>query len=96
MEVVDYNNVDNKLNIGYGDYAIAILCFALLTMNLIGSIYDIFLQKREVKGNKFILAFSIKRNWEKLIAPDSNNPRYERLKVFHGVRSTTFCRTTPS
>ncbi|CAK1584174.1 unnamed protein product [Parnassius mnemosyne] len=87
LEVVDYNNEDNKLNIGYGDCAIAILCFALLTLNLIGSIYDIFyIQKREKQGNKVLLAFSIKRNWEKLFAPDFYNPRLKRLKVFHGVR----------
>ncbi|CAG5014978.1 unnamed protein product [Parnassius apollo] len=88
LEVVDYNNLDSKLNIGYGDYAIAIICFALLMMNLIGSVYDIFyIQQRERKGNKVLLAFSIKRNWEKLIARDSDNPSYERLKVLHGVRT---------
>ncbi|CAG5014975.1 unnamed protein product [Parnassius apollo] len=90
LEVVNYDNVDNKLNICYGDYVIAILCFALLMTNLIGSLYDIFyIEKRGKQGNKVLLAFSIKRNWEKLIAPDSDNPRFKRLKVFHGVRTIT-------
>ncbi|CAH2042018.1 unnamed protein product, partial [Iphiclides podalirius] len=38
--------------------------------------------------NKFLMIFSIKRNWEKLLAPvDDTSPRLKSLKGFNGART---------
>ncbi|KPJ07529.1 Nose resistant to fluoxetine protein 6 [Papilio machaon] len=44
-----------------------------------------------VSGNPYILSFSLRRNWAKLVSPSGigSDPRLERLKSFHGLRAIT-------
>lgn len=42
-------------------------------------------------GNPYLLAFSMRRNWARLTAPSggAEDPRLDRLKLFHGLRAIT-------
>ncbi|CAH2042014.1 unnamed protein product, partial [Iphiclides podalirius] len=84
------NDLDHKLDIDYGDIAVAIICLSIILLNIVGSCYDFFLvPNKEIKGNRFLLCFSIKYNWKKLVAPPADGPeaRLKRFKGFNGLRT---------
>ncbi|XP_047031375.1 nose resistant to fluoxetine protein 6-like [Helicoverpa zea] len=81
-------------NIDYSDVIMAVVYIVLIMLNVVGSLYDVLLCKEEKTGNPYLLAFSLRRNWSRLIAPNNSGqePRLERLKQFHGLRTMTmFC-----
>ncbi|CAG5014944.1 unnamed protein product [Parnassius apollo] len=84
------NDLDNKVDIDYGDIAVAVICLTVLMLNIVGSLYDFwFLPNKESKGNKFLMCFSIRHNWKRLVArpADGPDPRLRRLKGFNGLRT---------
>ncbi|XP_014365663.2 nose resistant to fluoxetine protein 6 [Papilio machaon] len=84
------NDLDNKMDIDYGDIAVAVICLSILLLHVIGNLYDFcYVPNKDRKGNKLLLCFSIKRNWKKLVAPPACGPdtRLKRLKGFNGLRS---------
>ncbi|XP_045537618.1 uncharacterized protein LOC106711169 [Papilio machaon] len=48
------------------DIVVAVILLCILMLNLAGSVYDILIVKKSYSGNKWLLYFSIKRNWSKL------------------------------
>ncbi|VVC97916.1 unnamed protein product [Leptidea sinapis] len=70
----------------------AVFCVLVLLINVVGTTYDIVTSTRDSKqGNKYLLAFSIKKNWSKLVAPSGvgPEPRLERLKSINAIRTLT-------
>ncbi|KAJ8716964.1 hypothetical protein PYW08_005363 [Mythimna loreyi] len=84
-----------RVTLDYGDIAMAVVYFIVIMLNVIGSLYDVLTYKKDDKtGNPYLLAFSIRKNWGRLIAPSNSGqePRLERLKLFYGLRAMTmFC-----
>lgn len=78
-------------NIDIYDIIVAVVYVLLIVMNVIGSIYDVFWRKNAIYENPYLVAFSIPQNWSKLIAPAGvgADPRLERLRCFHGLRTLT-------
>lgn len=75
-----------------GDYIVGAVYALLIFLNAIGTFYDV--QNGDKAGNPLLLAFSMRRNWTKLMAPSGKGPepRLNRLQVFNGIRTlTTFC-----
>ncbi|CAK1584159.1 unnamed protein product [Parnassius mnemosyne] len=84
------NDLDNKVDIDYGDIAVAVICLAILMLNIVGSLYDfLFLSHNESNGNKFLMCFSIRCNWKRLVACSTDGPdsRLRRLKGLNGLRA---------
>ncbi|KAJ0174361.1 hypothetical protein K1T71_010507 [Dendrolimus kikuchii] len=93
------NKYDDRRNIDIYDVGVAVIFLLLIVMNVIGSLYDVCCKDSKI-GNPYLLAFSLRQNWKKLIAPAGvgPDPRLERLKLFHGLRTMTmvcviFCHT---
>nr|XP_026492747.1 nose resistant to fluoxetine protein 6-like [Vanessa tameamea] len=83
---------EDKVILDTSDYVVATIYILLIMFNAIGSFYDIILCDEDPKkGNQYLLAFSLRRNWAKLIAPGGRGPdlRMERLKLFNGIRAMT-------
>ncbi|XP_013162520.1 PREDICTED: uncharacterized protein LOC106114006 [Papilio xuthus] len=77
------NDLDNKMDIDFGDIAVAVICLSILLLHVVGNLYDFFfVPNKDRKGNKLLLCFSIKRNWKRLVAPPALGPetRLKRLK----------------
>ncbi|XP_026739342.1 nose resistant to fluoxetine protein 6-like [Trichoplusia ni] len=76
-----------------GDIVMAVVYLLIIVLNVAGSCYDVLLFNKEDKtGNPYLMAFSLRRNWARLTAPAYNedqDPRLERLKLFHGLRTMT-------
>ncbi|XP_013137324.1 PREDICTED: uncharacterized protein LOC106102408 [Papilio polytes] len=69
------------------DVVVAVLCLCILLLNAAGSIYDTIIVKRNHSGNKWLLCFSIKRNWSKLIETQEDRQNgIERLKGLNGMK----------
>lgn len=49
------NDLDNKLDIDYGDIAVAIVCISIILLNIIGSCYDFFFVPNKDNKGKFFL-----------------------------------------
>ncbi|KAL0820752.1 hypothetical protein ABMA28_006572 [Loxostege sticticalis] len=84
----------DTIDIDTYDVIVAVVYVILIALNVIGSCYDVvFCKKRKKPGNPYLLAFSVSRNWNRLVAPTgTGDPRLERLKLFHGMRTMTmFC-----
>ncbi|XP_028169290.1 nose resistant to fluoxetine protein 6-like [Ostrinia furnacalis] len=85
----------DTIDIDTYDVIVAVVYVILILLNVIGSCYDImFCKGREKSGNPYLLAFSISRNWDRMVASPKkgSEPRLERLKLFHGMRTMTmFC-----
>ncbi|CAG4967876.1 unnamed protein product [Parnassius apollo] len=84
------NDLDNKVDVDYGDVAVAVICLAILILNIVGSLYDFwFISNKESKGNNFLICFSIRRNWKRLVACPaySHDQRLRRFKGFNGLRT---------
>ncbi|CAH2089103.1 unnamed protein product [Euphydryas editha] len=83
---------DDKIVLDVSDYIVATIYVLLVLLNIIGSFYDVILcDKDQKQGNQYLLAFSLRKNWAKLIAPAGSgpDPRLERLKLFNGIRAMT-------
>ncbi|XP_047516873.1 nose resistant to fluoxetine protein 6-like [Pieris napi] len=83
---------DDKKVIGYGTFAIIGVYGLVLLLNMIGTFYETILSKDENRtGNKYLLAFSLKRNWKRLVAPSGkgSDERLNKLKALNGLRSMT-------
>ncbi|XP_026752873.3 nose resistant to fluoxetine protein 6-like [Galleria mellonella] len=82
-----------KKKLDYTDAITATAYLILILLNVIGSYYDSRLKNNnnEGKGNPYLLAFSVRRNWNKLIAPNERgtDPRIDRLKLFNALRALT-------
>ncbi|XP_037301425.1 nose resistant to fluoxetine protein 6-like [Manduca sexta] len=94
--------IEGRVNIQYckggerpaldkSDLAVALVYLVLIILNITGSVYDVVACKDGGKGNPYLLAFSLKRNWARLVAAGGkgDDPRFERLKLFQGIRSIT-------
>ncbi|KAL4704919.1 hypothetical protein ACJJTC_005707 [Scirpophaga incertulas] len=76
---------------GY-DLAVAVVYVLIIALNILGSSYDAWLTRKNQKsGNPYLLAFSVRRNWQLLTGSSDmeRDPRMESLKLFHGLRSMT-------
>ncbi|XP_068620415.1 nose resistant to fluoxetine protein 6-like [Battus philenor] len=83
---------DDSTALDSSDLGVIIVYMILIALNVIASLYDIlFCNQNSKSGNPYILSFSLKRNWAKLIAPSGDGPdsRYERLRSFQGLRALT-------
>ncbi|XP_050668260.1 nose resistant to fluoxetine protein 6-like [Leptidea sinapis] len=79
-------------HVDWVDIMFAVFCVLVLLINVVGTTYDIVTSTRDSKqGNKYLLAFSIKKNWSKLVAPSGigPEPRLERLKSINAIRTLT-------
>ncbi|XP_049877393.1 nose resistant to fluoxetine protein 6-like [Pectinophora gossypiella] len=77
--------------IDLSDVIVTVVYLVIILLNVVGSFYDvIYCKKGEKSGNACLLAFSARRNWKKLVAPNGGpDPRLNRLKLFHGLRTMT-------
>ncbi|XP_023936547.2 nose resistant to fluoxetine protein 6-like [Bicyclus anynana] len=85
-------SAEDKTILDLSDFLVAAVYVILITLNIIGSFYDVMLCEKDSKtGNPYLLSFSMRRNWSKLIAPGGSgpDPRMERLKLFNGLRTMT-------
>ncbi|XP_061720712.1 nose resistant to fluoxetine protein 6-like [Cydia pomonella] len=75
--------------LGAGDYIMGIVYLSLIAINAVGTVYDMV--KGENAKNPYLLAFSMRKNWRKLVAPSGvgPDPRLNRLTVFNGLRTMT-------
>ncbi|XP_072940809.1 nose resistant to fluoxetine protein 6-like [Epargyreus clarus] len=78
--------LDDTININTGDIAAAVFFTLIILLNVIGSLYDFYYVK-EGEGNRFLLCFSLKRNWKKLMSQGTGDQNRERLKGFNGLRA---------
>ncbi|XP_013136928.1 PREDICTED: nose resistant to fluoxetine protein 6-like [Papilio polytes] len=86
------DSADDRGGLDSSDLAVIIVYMILLAVNVIGSLYDVlFCHPSNKSGNPYILSFSLRRNWAKLVAPGGvgPDPRLERLKSFQGLRAMT-------
>ncbi|XP_045777961.1 nose resistant to fluoxetine protein 6-like [Maniola jurtina] len=91
-EIQYCKKADDETILDISDFIVLAVYVFLIMINTIGSFYDIILCEKDSKtGNRYLLAFSIRRNWSKLIAPGGigPDPRMERLKLFNGLRTMT-------
>ncbi|XP_030030094.2 nose resistant to fluoxetine protein 6 [Manduca sexta] len=72
---------------------VAFIVMFLFLLNFIGSSYDFCCNPDKDRGIKFLLCFSIRRNWIKLVTPiaDTPEPRFKRLKSFNGLKVISTC-----
>ncbi|XP_073954154.1 nose resistant to fluoxetine protein 6-like [Choristoneura fumiferana] len=79
----------DKIPFDAADYVMALIVLILIILNGLGTSYDFI--RGEGPGNSYLMAFSIRRNWKKLIAPAGvgPEPRLGRLKLFNGFRTIT-------
>ncbi|XP_013163237.1 PREDICTED: nose resistant to fluoxetine protein 6-like isoform X2 [Papilio xuthus] len=70
------------------DIVVAVILLCILILNLSGSVYHILIVKKNYSGNKWLLYFSIQRNWSKLIET-TDNRKNERLKGLNGMKVIT-------
>ncbi|XP_028029203.1 nose resistant to fluoxetine protein 6-like isoform X1 [Bombyx mandarina] len=72
------------------DHVVAVLYLLVMLLNAVGSCYDLIICKNG-KGNPYLLSFSVQRNWKRLVSPSHalRDPRLDRLKAFHGIRTLT-------
>ncbi|XP_045537633.1 nose resistant to fluoxetine protein 6-like [Papilio machaon] len=92
-EDVICHNKDPIYHIESGDIAIAIICVCLLIINLTVSVYDLVIVKNNDEGIKWLLCFSIKRNWVKLTDGTRNNieNKINSFKSFNGMKVIIIC-----
>ncbi|XP_063626933.1 nose resistant to fluoxetine protein 6-like isoform X1 [Cydia splendana] len=85
------NREGDEEELDTSDYVVAAVYLLLIVCNVAGSLYDVYLCEIDGKGNPFLLAFSVRRNWRKLTAPGGvgPDPRLNRLKLFNGLRTMT-------
>ncbi|KAM3959423.1 O-acyltransferase like protein-like [Aphomia sociella] len=85
------NRADKKNTIDVSDAVMMAIYFILIVLNAIGSFYDSKYWKKKFKVNPYLLAFSVRKNWAKLIAPSTRGSdlRLDRLKLFNGLRTIT-------
>ncbi|XP_014368545.2 nose resistant to fluoxetine protein 6-like [Papilio machaon] len=86
------NSAEDRGGLDTSDLTVIIIYIILLAVNVIGSLYDVlFCNPNSKSGNPYILSFSLRRNWAKLVSPSGigSDPRLERLKSFHGLRAIT-------
>ncbi|XP_063540772.1 nose resistant to fluoxetine protein 6-like [Cydia strobilella] len=78
-----------KSSLSIGDYVVGGVYLILIILNAAGTSYDIL--KGEKTGNPYLMAFSMRKNWRKLVAPSGQGPepRLNRLKLFNGLRALT-------
>ncbi|XP_059046939.1 nose resistant to fluoxetine protein 6-like [Achroia grisella] len=81
----------DKIKLDITDAIIAAIYLIIIALNIIGSLYDSKVKNKEGKGNPFLLAFSVRKNWKKLIASSDRgmDPRLDRLKLFNALRALT-------
>ncbi|KPJ00879.1 Nose resistant to fluoxetine protein 6 [Papilio xuthus] len=85
-------NADDRGGLDTSDLAVIIIYMILIAVNVVGSLYDVlFCHPSSKSGNPYILSFSLRRNWAKLVSPAGigPDPRLERLKSFQGLRALT-------
>ncbi|KAL0870187.1 hypothetical protein ABMA27_006332 [Loxostege sticticalis] len=78
----------HKYTVDWVDWAVAAVMFAIVALNVIGSAYD-FTRDRAKPGNKFLLSFACRVNWNRLVAPPSPDPNSLALQSLNGVRFLT-------
>ncbi|CAG9564301.1 unnamed protein product [Danaus chrysippus] len=77
---------DSKRELDKADIAIAILLLTIVLLNVAGTIYD-YKSKENIKDKKYLLCFSLARNWKKLTSYNSNGDgQIEYLKGLNGIR----------
>ncbi|XP_061384098.1 O-acyltransferase like protein-like [Danaus plexippus] len=77
---------DTKRELDKSDIAVAILLLTIVLLNVAGTIYD-YNRKENIKEKKYLLCFSIARNWKKLTSYNSNaESQIEYLKGLNGIR----------
>ncbi|XP_063626392.1 nose resistant to fluoxetine protein 6-like [Cydia splendana] len=88
-EVLYCKRHGDKRSFSTGDYTMAGVYLVLIILNAVGTSYDFI--NGDAAGNPYLLAFSVRRNWRKLIAPSGvgPEPRLNRLKIINGLRSLT-------
>ncbi|CAK1550257.1 unnamed protein product [Leptosia nina] len=86
------NKKGEKKEVTKGDILVVGVFGIIIVLNMVGTFYDIIVSKSENKaGNRFLLALSLKKNWDRMVAPSGKGPdsRLERLRVINGLRSMT-------
>ncbi|XP_063366593.1 nose resistant to fluoxetine protein 6-like [Cydia amplana] len=78
-----------KSSFSIGDYVVGAVYLILIILNAVGTSYDILMGEKP--GNPYLMAFSMRKNWRKLVAPSGEgpDPRLNRLKIFNGLRAMT-------
>ncbi|CAH2042016.1 unnamed protein product, partial [Iphiclides podalirius] len=73
------------------DIAAAVVFICLILLNLIGNLYDFFIVKNNDEANRYLLCFSIKRNWIRLTEAPGNNaePQSKCLRGLNGLKAIT-------
>ncbi|KAL0820751.1 hypothetical protein ABMA28_006571 [Loxostege sticticalis] len=83
-----YQENKSKFEVDWLDWAVTILISAIVALNVLGTVYDV--NRDETKpGNSVLLAFSLRRNWNQLVAPPSEDPKLVRLRPINGIRVIT-------
>ncbi|KAM3959451.1 nose resistant to fluoxetine protein 6-like [Aphomia sociella] len=92
LDNIEYcKRATEKLKIDISDAVVVVIYLILIAFNIVGTCYDYMFKNKEEKGNPILLAFSVRKNWAKLIAPSTrgSDPRLDRLKLFNGLRTLT-------
>ncbi|KAJ0174358.1 hypothetical protein K1T71_010504 [Dendrolimus kikuchii] len=81
---------DRVIEINTTDIFVAVLLSGILLLNVFGSLYDFYFTHEDNEtGARWLLCFSISRNWRFLTATEDSQSD-ERLKVFKGLRTVKF------
>ncbi|XP_045446635.1 nose resistant to fluoxetine protein 6-like [Melitaea cinxia] len=90
-EPVYCNSNESTVYEDTGDVVMAAFLIILLVIDCISTLYDfLYFKRHKVQGNKYVLCFSILRNYSKLTTSYKGlNVREERLKSLHGLRTLT-------
>ncbi|XP_060805753.1 nose resistant to fluoxetine protein 6 [Amyelois transitella] len=85
------DKANETMSLDVYDMVMVVVYFIIIILNLAGSLYDVAFSKKPGRGNPYLLAFSIRRNWAKLVEPGGtgSEPRLDRLKTFYGLRTLT-------
>ncbi|KOB68696.1 Uncharacterized protein OBRU01_18114 [Operophtera brumata] len=74
--------------IGPAQIVMAAILIALVMLNVIGSLYDVFCKEKSGPASRLFFCFSVLQNWSRLVAvPGGQDPRKKRFKGFYGIRA---------
>ncbi|KOB72284.1 hypothetical protein OBRU01_12313 [Operophtera brumata] len=66
---------NDRRGVDESDIIVAVVYLALILLNITGSFYDInYFTKEEKTGNPYLMAFSMRRNWTRLVSPAYEDP----------------------
>ncbi|XP_041984522.1 O-acyltransferase like protein-like isoform X2 [Aricia agestis] len=92
IKSLHYCKHKDRIKLDVYDIAVALVYAVIIFFVALGTAYDFYQTRNQgKKDNQYLMAFSLKQNWKKLVAPAGvgPDPRLSRLKLINGLRAMT-------